>query len=149
MNGRMYMASVAGLAITTTNDIIQLRNTTDRAVLIHAVHVSQTSELTISQMHVINLRRGVSGATGDALNEWENDVSDTDAGVTAVSEPGTNVDTSDWDGLFGWNILQEFVWLPTPEMRLWLAASDHFAVALLNADTLTMNATIFWEEFGT
>lgn len=148
MNGRVYMASASALAVVDGGDFFQLRNTTARSVLIHAVHVSQTSDLSITAMQFVNIRRGVGGLAGTGLDEWENDVSGVAAGATAFSLPTTDVGTADWDAFFGWNILQEFVWLPTPEMRLKLKASDHLGIAIIS-DTLTVNVTVFWEESGT
>ena len=61
-----------------------------------------------------------------------------------------NVGTLDMVKNFGWNVLQEFVWVPQPRYPLILLASDHLAVSLLNAPgvTLEMGVSMVWEEYG-
>ena len=62
--------------------------------------------------------------------------------------PTGDVGTVTWDLVCGWNILQEFVWLPTPRFQLFMGASDTLALSLLNTDALTIGCSVIWEEFG-
>ncbi len=154
MNGRMYAASDANLAITDTGDMFQLRNGASVVTLIKEIRVFQESDTALA-MNALTITRGAGGTSGTALTEHEFDIADAAAGATAFSDDsastaiGVSVGTADWQVFFGWNILQEFVWLPTPETQLWLANSDHLGVALRVSDTLTCGFSIVWEEFGT
>lgn len=145
--GRRYMSSAINLAVTDDGDFLQLRNGASTVVEIHEVRVFQTSDLALNP-NGINFRRGVGGAGGATHTEWKYDVSSPDAGIAALDLATTDVGTVDLHLVFGWNLLQEFVWLATPQQRIWLAASDHFGVALSDDDTLTMGWFIHWEEWG-
>lgn len=146
--GSLYQVTGTGLSVSTTNDIVQLRGAAGVIIKIHEIRVWQTSETTLA-MNGIRLIRGTGGATGTGLVEREFDIVGSAPAATAFSIPGTNVATGvDFDFEAGWNILQEFVYLPTPALRLHMAASDELGVRLINSDTLTMGVTILWEEIG-
>lgn len=142
-----YQVQANTLSVTDTGDFIQLRNSTGVTCEILEVRVWQTSDTTLA-MNAIRMRRGANGAAGTELTERELDVAGAAPVATAFSLPTTDVNSDDLDIHCGWNILQEFVWLPTPEFQIHLAASDHFGVSLLIADTLTIGANIIWRETG-
>jgi hypothetical protein len=143
----VFYTQANGLSVTDTGDFIQLRGAAGVRIEVLEIRVSQTSDTTIA-MNTIRLHRGTGGAAGTGLTEREWDIAGAAPAATGFSLPTTDVGTLDLDVHCGWNILQEFVWLPTPEFPLVLAASDHLGVSLLAADTLTMNASILWAEYG-
>lgn len=145
--GRHFMSSAISLSVTDTGDFLQIRNAANTVVEVHEIRAFQTSDVLIAP-NGIEIRRGVGGAGGVAHTEWEYDTTDTNAVVVAVDQATTDVGTVDLELVFGWNALQEFVWLATPQQRIWMAESDHLGVALSNADTLTMGWFIHWEEWG-
>lgn len=150
MNSRgMYGASARNLSVTDAGDFLQLRNASDQLVVIHEIRVFQEPATPTLVLNGVNIRRGINGAVGSSHSEWLIGKSGAAAGAAAFSLPTTDVDTADLDFFFGWNLLQEWVYLPTPETRIHLANSDHLGVAL-NADaTATIGWLIIWEEYGT
>ena len=147
--GRIFQARTpaAGIAVTTQNDIIQMRNGTGETAEILAIQIFQTTETAIANaMNGLRLNRGAGGATGGTMTVRKMFVGDAASGMTVVSAPGTSVGTLDLDELAGWNVLQPFVWLPTPDFQIFLAASDHFGISLEITDTLTVRGSIWWKE---
>lgn len=143
-----FQVSANNLSVTDNGDFIQLRMGSTTKAQILEIRVWQESDLTITAMHTLRIQRGAGGAVGSALTEREYDIAGAGPVATAFSLPTTDVGTLDFDLHAGWNILQEFVWLPTPELQLPLAASDHLGVSLRVNDTLTIGASITWVEFG-
>ncbi len=145
--GFTFVATTSGLSVTDTGDFLQLRNTTAVTCKIKEIRVWQTSDTTLA-MNGIQISRGDSGAAGSDVTNHEWDIGGPAAVADAFSLATTDVTTLDLDIRCGWNILQEFVWLPTPEFQIHLAESDHLGVHLVGTDSLTMGWTIIWEEFG-
>jgi len=136
------------LAVTDTGDFIQIRNGSDTRIEVIEVRVWQTSDTALA-MNAVRLHRGVSGAAGTGLTEREWDNQSGTLGVTGFSMPTTDVGTLSLDIHSGWNILQEWIWLPTPEMPLILMNNEMLGVSLLIADTLTIGVSITWQTYGT
>lgn len=145
--GFTFVATTSGLSVTDTGDFLQLRSTTGVICEVLEIRCWQTSDTTLA-MNGIQISRGASGAAGSDVTNHEWDIAGPGAVADAFSLATTDVDTLDLDIRCGWNILQEFVWLPTPEFQIHLAASDHLGVHLVNTDSLTMGWTIVWRETG-
>jgi len=143
--GFIYQTTATNLSVTDTGDFVQLRNSSTLSVVIHEVRVWQESDTTLA-MNTVRLHRGTGGAAGSAMTERELNQGGPAAVVTGFSLPTTDVGTLTGDMQSGWNILQEFLYLPIPEDRIILAASDHFGVSLRVADTLTIGCSVIWEE---
>ena len=147
----MYHASAAGLAVTDTGDFFQLRAVGVIAV-IHEVRVWQENLVTLELNTIVMGRDSTGGgAAGSALTEREFSPSTTAPASTTHSLPTTDVDagTLTWDLHCGWNILQEFVWLPTPAMRVAVYPDDDFGISLRVAPSgsQTTGVSVIWEEF--
>ncbi len=142
-----FYAQGNNLAVTDTGDFLQLRGAAGVICIVKEIRVWQESDTALA-MNTIRIQRGTGGAAGTGLTERENDIAGAAPLATAFSLPTTDVGTLDLDVHCGWNILQEFVWLPTPEFQIHLAASDHIGVSLRVADTLTIGASIWWTEMG-
>ena len=102
-------------------------------------------------MNAIRMRRGTTGTVGGGVvteEKWDEGGLAVSA-VEAVSLPTGDVATITLGYTRGWNILQEFVFLPTPEFPMILRGSaEKLGVSLLNNDTLTLGWGILWQEFG-
>ena len=144
----LYSVSGKALSVSSADDILQLRGAVTVNCLIHEIRLWQTSDTTLA-MNSVRIRRGSSGATGTDLSADEDKyvVAGASQAASAFSLPGSNVGSPSFDLHCGWNILQEFVWLPTPEIRLALHGVDMLSVSLLNTATLTMGCSVTWEEF--
>lgn len=145
--GRMYYAKGSAMAVTDTGDFLQLRNGAGVICRIHEIRVWQESDTTLA-MNTVRIQRGVGGSAGTGTSEDEMDIVSPASAATAFTLPTTDVGTLDLTIQCGWNILQEFVWLPTPDIQIHLAASDELGLSLRVADTLTIGASIWWEEIG-
>lgn len=109
--------------------------------------VWQRGQTTIA-METVRLRRGTGSAGGTALTTEAEYTTAGPAPVSqAVSLPTTDV-TSDWEYRIGWNLLQEVVWLPIPELWLPMKANDDFAIAQDSGTAHTgVGCTVVWEEY--
>ena len=142
-----YVTSTSGVtSLADTGDWFQLRNGASCIVEILEIRVFQHVETDI-QLNGIRLARGVGGAAGTGLTEYDYDVNNPAPVATAFSLPTTDVGTLDLEIRCGWNILQEFVWLPTPEIQIILHASDHLGIAPIVADAIAgVGCSITWQE---
>ena len=145
--GSLMVVNALTLSVTDNGDFLQLRNTTNSLALIHEIRVSQTSTTTLA-MNVIRITRGSGGAAGTALTEREYDTAGQTPVVAAFSLPTTDVGSADFIYAGGWNVLQEWVYLPPPEHRIPLKSSQHLSVSLLNSATFTIHCQAVWEEIG-
>ena len=146
-----YIARDAGLSVTDTGDVFQLRMPSTRKATILSIRLWQTS-ITSLFMSNVRIRRGVGGAGGAAVTEQEYDTETAGPGGVVVSLPTTDVGTIDWEFTDGHNILQPFIWLPTPAEQLVVMASDHLGISwgTTNGMPFTSSAgfNIIWEEEG-
>ena len=136
---------------SATGDIFQLRNGATRRVEILEIRIGQTS-ITSLELLVIAFNRGAGGVGGSALTERKFLTTMPTATATAHSDNTdftTDVGTLDFDFGDVWNVLQNYVWLPTPEIKIILEASDHFAIALDTGPSANMSVTVnvIWREF--
>lgn len=139
------------MALTTAGDIFQLRNSTSRTLRIIEIRIGQTN-ITALENLAVQLVRGTGGSTGTALTEYEWNVDGPAATATAASRAtsfGTEVDSGGVDLDYGavWNILQEFVWLPTPDLELIIPPSFDLGIGISvpNAST-SINVNVVWQE---
>lgn len=142
-----YTSSAESMTITDATQFFQLRGATGATAEILEIRVFQTSDTSLA-MNAIHFERGTAGAGGTTPtpDEWSPD-GPAAIYVAAHTGPSGEVGTVDWNYRQGWNILQEFVWLPTPEIQIYLKQDDDLALSLVTADSLTMGYTITWIEF--
>lgn len=142
-----YVASHEGMAVSDISQFFQLRGAAGAVAEVLEVRVWQTSDVSLA-VNAIHFERGTGGAGGTdrANDEYVTDFPTAlfDAFDTA---PSTEVTTVDLNIRVGWNILQEMVWLPTPEIQIWLKEEDDLALSLVTTDTLTMGYTVSWREY--
>lgn len=142
-----YTVSAEGVSVTDATQFFQLVGGTGACVEILEIRVFQTSDTALA-MNALHIERGTGGAGGTARTEDEHSP-DGPAAIASASDgsPTTEVTGVDMNIRVGWNILQEAVWLPTPELQLWLKQNDDLAISLATADTLTIGYTITWNEY--
>lgn len=147
--GRQYTATAENLTLLAdTGDIFNLQGATHAGRIVE-VRVWQRGSTTLV-MDTITMRRGVIGTPGGGtLTERLWDVSDTSPAFTAYSLPTDDVGTIDWEYSIGWNLLQEAVWLPTPELQLHLKLDDDFGIYTQASTAHTgVGVTVTWIEYG-
>jgi hypothetical protein len=151
--GRMYSAHIEGTAATAQVDFFEVVAPSDAVVIIHGVWISQSSDVDSEQLRVA-IKRGstTSGSGGSAFTPNPHHFGDAAFGGTVevmnTTKATSGTITTHHSDSF--NVLNGWVWLPTPEMRLILSPSQRMTVELLTtpADSLTFNGTIVFEELG-
>ena len=146
-----YIARSPGFSVVDTGDMFQMRMPATRKATVLSIRMWQTSVVDLF-MNLVRIRRGVGGAGGNAVVEQEYDTESAAPGAVVVDLPTTDVGTIDWEFNDGHNILQPFIWLPTPAEQLIVMPSDHIGVSwgTTNGMPFTSSAgfCIIWEEEG-
>jgi hypothetical protein len=153
---RLYTAQFNGVAVTAQQDFFELVAPSTGAVLVHAIELSQTTEVGDAQEEglLILLKSGqtTSGsggstptpvplAFGDAASG-----SAVEANNTTKAADGTIVTHAAW----AWNVRGDFMKIFTPEMRPLVRASRRMTVELATTpdDSITMSGTLWFEELS-
>ena len=151
----LYTTTFNLVAVTAVQDLFDLLTAADSITVIHAVELSQSTEVGDAQEEMLNLifeRGATTASNGTAVvpNALESG-SSAYGGTTRVngatrSTAGT-IQTLRVDN---WNVRMPYLWLPTPEMRPILGPNVRFVVDLNStpADAITMSGTLTFEELG-
>lgn len=147
-----YTASQSAQAITTAVDLFHVTVAAEKPIVLHWLEIFQTTDLGDAAEEVIGIGiyRGVTGGgAGTALTEVGLNDSHPTASAAVVGQ-GTASTGGTLVWLIGWNIRQAGpIWVPTPELRPEIdAANDPIAFRLMAApaDSITVSATLAWEE---
>jgi hypothetical protein len=150
----MYSAQFNNVAVTAAQDFFELVAPSSRPIRIHAIYLSQTSDLGDAAEEILRvlLIRGhtTSGSGGSTPTPVPLRSGFVAAGTTAEANNTTAATagspvTCHADAF---NIRGGWVYVPTPEARIEVAGGERFVVNLPSApaDSLTMNGTIVFEE---
>lgn len=149
--GRMYSASFTEVAVTAQQDLFQIEALVVPAI-IHAVYLSQSSDFGAQNQEGLSiLIRRVTDAVTDDIVEAQLDLGDTAANADiAVNETTELVTGAVTVHSEAWNIVQSYIYLPPPELRIVIQIGDVVTVNLNTtpADELTMSGTLYFEEMG-
>jgi len=155
--GRMYSIEFADVAVTAAQDLFSFKPLDDRPVILHAVFITQNSDVAdaAEEMLTVKIIRGAATVGSGGSNPTARPLDSTDAAFG----PTTNVRANDTTETSGgtpldmhseaFNIRTGWAYIPTPEMRIRTDEGDGFlAVALITvpADSLTMSGTMYVEE---
>lgn len=149
--GRMYSASFTEVAVTAQQDLFQIEALVVPAI-IHAVYLSQSSDFGAQNQEGLSiLIRRVTDAVTDDIVEAQLDLGDTAANADiAINETTELVTGAVTVHSEAWNIVQSYIYLPPPELRIVIQIGDVVTVNLNTtpADELTMSGTLYFEEMG-
>jgi hypothetical protein len=152
----MYTAVFSGVAVTAQQDLFELVAPSDAIVMIHAIELSQSTEVgdAAEEGLSILLKSGstTSGSGGTTPTPAPVQLGDAafggtcEANNTTKASNGTIVTHYSWN----WNVRTEFVRIFTPEARPILTPSRRCTLELATtpADSVTMSGTIVFEEIG-
>lgn len=150
--GQTYTASQSAQAVTAAVDLFQITAGASRPVILHWLEIYQTTDVGDAAEEIIGigLYRGVTGGGGGtALTEVGIDSNAATASAAVVGQ-GTASTGGTLVWLIGWNVRQAGpVWVPTPELRPWIGPDDDpvaFRLMAAPADSITLSATVCWEE---
>lgn len=151
--GRMYTATFEEIAVTTAVDLFEIVAPADSVVIVHGFEISQSSDAgdaASEQLAILVHLGSTSGSGGAAETARPLNLGDAAFGGTVES----NNTTQSTEGTFlhaaAFNIMNGYVWIPTPEMRFVISPSDRVIIELqtVPADELTLNGVVYFEEIG-
>lgn len=148
--GRMYSVTFEEVAVSAVQDLFEINAASDSAVIVHGIEISQSSDTDSEQLNVLIHRGSTSGSGGSTPTPAPLEIGDSafggtcEANNTSQSTEGTILHSAAFNVLNGW------VWWPTPECRPVISPSGRLIVELQTApgDELTMSGTIYIEEVG-
>lgn len=161
----IFTATLSAVAVTLAQDVFEITAPADSVVLIHDIKMGQYTDFGDAAAEILSVQviRGftVSGSGGASatptnLEPWSRTAgSAVETNNTTVANTGTGaVIVSDtFNVAAGWS-LRDSLSLPTGgELQyrngIWLNASERLVVRITApADSITMNATMVFEETG-
>jgi hypothetical protein len=157
--GRIYYVSWdAATAVTTSIDIFEFVPADDKPIVIHELHVWQTSDVGDAAEEILGIswrrKYTTSGSGGGTATAVPANASDTAAGFSLECRNTTVANTGTPEVVFldGWNVRAPYLWAPAdPNDRPVCTQKETQIVFRLDAapaDSLTMNAMAIVEELG-
>lgn len=153
----IYSAPFNAVAVTAQQDLFELNVPSTAVVFVHALELSQSTEVGDAQEEGLNLlfKRGAttSGSGGSTVTAVP---LESTTGATYGGTVEANNTTKATAGTIvtvrpdNWNVRAPYLWLPTPEMRIPLAPGVRFTVELATtpADSITMSGCLWFEAIG-
>lgn len=149
----MYSAQFNAVAITAVQDLFELNAPSTGPVIVHRCIITQTSDVGDAAeeiLRVLFIRGFTTSGSGGTTPTAAPLALDTTAFGGTVEVNNTTVASAGTTQTLhaeAWNIRGPFDFLPTPECRLWVAASGRLVVNLPSApaDSLTVSGTLIFE----
>ena len=154
---RLYAVTFENVAVTAAQDLFELTPADDKPIAIHAIYLSQSTELGDAAEEQLRLQiiRGhaTSGSGGTAPTPAPLNPNNTAAGCasevnnTTIASTGTTVVLHSET----FNVRAGWAYLPTPECQpIATQANTTLVVRLLAApaDSVTMGGTLIFEELA-
>ena len=148
--GRIFSAVIEDAAISVATDLFQIEGDVAPCIL-HYITISQTLDVgdAAAENVPIKIRRVTDAlTTGATLNK--HDTGDSNATADVIVNDSTQLVTGAAT-IFSesWNIALPFIWQPTEQLRIIVPSANVVVVTMAApADSLTINATLIWEEVG-
>jgi hypothetical protein len=146
----MYAAVFEEVAVSAAQDLFEIVAPSDAVVIVHGFVIGQSSDTDSEQLNILVHRGSTSGSGGTSVTPSPLEVGDAAFGGT-VEANNTSQGT---EGTFihsdTFNVLNGYVWVPTPECRPVLSPAGRLIIELQTApaDALTMSGTAYFEEVG-
>lgn len=153
--GRMYSVTFENVAVSAAQDFFELTPADDKPIAIHAIYLSQSTELgdAAEEQLRVQIIRGhtTSGSGGSAPTPAPMDPAGAAAGCAAEVNNTTIASTGTTTTLHSecFNVRSGWMFIPTPECRPKASqANTTIVVRLLAApsDSVTMGGTLYFEE---
>jgi len=146
----MYSLSFSEVAVTAQQDLFQLEATTV-PIVIHRVTLSQSTD--VGDASAENLSILIREVTDTVTDDGGEQILDRNATAAFTGACAINETTELTTGAAtlhseAWNILNSFIYLPTPEERIHVDIGNAVVVNLNTtpADSITMSGTIVFEQ---
>lgn len=149
--GRRVSLPIRAITLSSDSDmdILQFGAAATRRCIVHAMTLT-TDQSTAQYLDTCIVTRSTAGSGGSAITEAAIDGGDSATPSTTanynVTTPGT-IGRTLWP--YYWNITQEYLFLPTPEMRIIISESAFWALHLATAvsGTVKVSGTVIVEEW--
>lgn len=150
MAGRIYTAVFENITVSAVQDLFNLLAVAQGGFDVHWVKLMQTT-LTASETVRIKYQRGTTAGSGGGsatpapLGDLGAPAADTvvDINDTTQGTPGTVIDMD------GWNLINPYLWMPTPLTQIHVPGTGRLIVELEDAPTsCSMSGSICFEEKG-
>jgi len=153
----LYAANFSASAFTTATDIFEFTPVVDRAVILYALSLGQTTDLSDAAEETLMIglyRDATAGSTGTAATEYPyNNAAASAANTMAVvSNRGTPSTGGTLIEIIPWNIRIPLYWVPIPEMRPKFSniaaegPTSTFRLIAAPTDSITISGTMWWAE---
>lgn len=153
--GRVYSVSFSATAITAAQDLFELLAPSGSSIRLHAVYFSQHTDTDSEQLRLTIKRvtgAPTSGSGGSTPTPIPLLPGDAASGITAEANNTTRISGGTSVTLHdeAVNVLNGWVYLPTPEMRPVAAPSTRLVIGLETApaDSITCNGVAYVEELA-
>jgi len=148
--GRMYSAVFEEVSVSAAQDLFEINAPSDASVVVHGCEISQSSDTDSEMLNILIHRASASGSGGSSVTASPLEVGDAafggtvEANNTSGGTEGTKIHAACFNVLNGW------LWMPTPECRPVISPSGRLVIELQTApgDALTMSGTVYFEEVG-
>jgi hypothetical protein len=152
---RLYTAAFDSVAVTAQQDFFELTAPATTGFMVHEVRIGQSSSTTSAEL-LIRLRRGTSTTTSGSGGSTATPVAlhANDPAANVVVEINNTTKMAVGSGALSlilvdtFNVLNGWIYLPTPETRPAMAPSQRFTVELgtTPGSSTTISGTIIFEE---
>jgi hypothetical protein len=148
--GRMYSATFEEVSVTAAQDLFEINAPSNAIVILHALHIAQSSDIGFEQLNILIHRGTTSGSGGSSITARPLEAGggsfngSVEANNTTQSTEGTILHSQCFSiqGGCDWDFL--------PECRPVISPSGRLIIELqpAPADALPMRGTIYFEEIG-
>jgi hypothetical protein len=148
--GHLYSAAFEEVSVSAIQDLFELNAPSNAVVVLHGLHITQSSDIGFEQLNVLIHRGATSGSGGSSITARPLEAGDgsfngsVEANNTTQSTEGTILHSQCFSiqGGCDWDFL--------PECRPVISPSGRLIIELQTApaDALTMSGTIYFEEIG-
>lgn len=147
--GRKYAVTLSA-SISGAGDLIEVASPSDAITILHGFEFTQSTDVDSEQLRGTLSRASTSGSGGSTATPRPLEVGDAAYGGVVETQNGTPAGTLTTIHTFGFNVLNGYQWLPTPELRPMLSPSGIAVLRLetVPADALTVEITLWLEEVG-
>jgi len=147
--GQSYIVSNRR-AHTAAGTLVQITAAADAVCRIDKIEVSQETQTSSEALGLIVLANPTTGVGAGTVTVTPVETGFAASGVTAIACATTAAAGGTTIFQEGWNVLAPFIWHPTPDERIFISASDLWAINLVGnpGASMTISVNVSITEFG-
>ena len=149
--GRMYSAVFDKVAVSAVQDLFEIVAASNVHVVLHEVRLLQITE-EASEIVRLKFHRGTTSGSGGGTNPTPAPFDPGTPAADTTVEINNTSQSTEGTILFldHWNLVQPYIWLPTPEERIHIPGGGRLNIELEDAPdaSTTISGVIVFEELG-